>query len=191
MYFDINIGDKLSNHAAPLVVHPLSQQPGDTSLDFNCYKAVAMSASDFKFSPDKQAGLAVEFMLLPDTSVIPPRFLLFGNPTVGLVGASAAAPVAGGSNVGNGTITSVSVNNTNTKTETISVLVVGKGNPGANAIYVSGSVSGPLGEVSLGAASGSLVSFVANPITMQINQAGTQFAVGDVFTIATSGANYA
>jgi len=184
----MNIGDKLSTHAALLTLHPLSAAPGDMTTDLNFYKAVAMNASEVKYGPDKQTGLQVTMMVLPDTSVSPSRFMLYGDPAQGLINASAGSATPGMSNVGNGTITSIGVSNQYTKTETITVQCVGQ--TMGNNFYVSGSLSGAIGDFSVGAASGSLFHFVANQIQFTLTQGTVQFAYGDTFTIPTSGANY-
>lgn len=189
IYFDMQTGDKVSLHAAQLILHPLDKTDGDTTADFLFYKAVAMSASEVKYGPDKQTGLQVEMLCLPDTSVLPAKFMTYGNPNIGLVNASFAAAASGGGNVGNALISSISVSNQFTKTETITVSVVGQ--TSGNNIYVSGSQSGPLGEFHVAAANGSLFNFVSNPIDFTITQGTVQLQVGDVFTIATTGANYA
>jgi hypothetical protein len=189
--FNLQIGDKLSLHAQLLTLHPLSSVPGDYSQDLTFYKAVAMSASEIKYGPDKQTGLQVEMTILPDTSVIPFRFMTFGDPTIGTINASFGAVTAGGGNVGNGTLTQIGVSNQFTKTETITALCVGQ--TSGNDFAVSGSQSGPLGDLHILAASGSSAHFVAalNPVvTFTLTQLGTQFAYGDTFTFPTSGANY-
>lgn len=188
IYFDMQTGDKVSLHAALLNLHPLSASDGDTTTDFTFYKAVAMSASEVKYGPDKQTGLSVEMLCLPDTGTVPAKFLIYGNPNNGIVNAAASAAVAGGGNVGNAVISAISVASAFTKTETITVSVVGQ--TSGNNIYVSGSQSGPLGEFHLAAANGSLFSFVSNPIDFTITQGTIQLQVGDTYTIATAAANY-
>jgi hypothetical protein len=189
MYFDLQIGDKLSNHTQVVTLHPLAQVDGDLSQDITLYKAVAMSASEIKYGPDKQTGLSVELMILPDISVIPFKFLSYGDPTIGLVNAIAAAAVSGGGNVGNGVISAQAANNAYTKTETITVQCVGQTT--GNDFSVSGSLSGALGEFHVAAANGSLFHFVSNPISFTFTQGTVQSAFGDSYTIATTAANYA
>jgi hypothetical protein len=107
-----------------------------------------------------------------------------GDPAIGLIAASAAAAVAGGGNVGNGTVTGITAYNGFTKTETITLTAVGV--PAANQanFSVSGSLSGALGIATLG------VGFNSNPISLTINDGATDFVIGDSFTIATTAANY-
>lgn len=187
-YFDMQIGDKLSNHAHVLNLHPLSAVDGDLSQDLTFYLAVAKSASEVKYGPDKQVGLACEMQILPDTSIVPAKFCLYGDPNIGIINASAATAVPGGGNVGNATISNIGVANAYTKTETITIAVVGQ--TSGNNIYVSGSQSGALGEFHVGAANGQLFDFVSNPIAFRLTQGTVQLQVGDTFTIATTGANY-
>jgi hypothetical protein len=188
VYFDMQIGDKLSNHAFPLILHPLSNVDADLSGDLLCYKAVAMSATEIKFGHDKQIGLSVEMTILPDTSVVPARFVMLGNPANGIVSAIAAAAVAG-ANTGNGTITGQAPSNQFTKTEVITVLCVGAS--GGNDFAVSGSVSGALGTFHVGAVAGNTHAFISSPLSFTMTQGATEFAYGDSFTIATTAANYA
>ena len=122
-------------------------------------------------------------MVLPDDSVQPERFFTHGDPSIGLVAASAAAAVAG-ANTGNGTVSGISVNNAYTKTETITLTCI-HASTNAGIFQVSGSLSGPLGNATVG------VGFSSNPIALLINDGSTDFIVGDSFTIATSAANYA
>jgi hypothetical protein len=192
IYSNLQIGDSLLAKSAVLVLHPLEAAPGDFTNDYTFYKAAAMEVSDVKYGPDKQAGLSVEFAIFPDTATSPPRLMIYGDSTIGLISASAANPLAG-SNTGNGTISSVLVYNGVTKTETITIKCVGS--TSGNDFYVSGSTSGALGEIHVSAASGSQANFVAQTgspgvITFTINQAGTQFVTNDSFTIATVASNY-
>lgn len=187
MYADMQIGDHLLAKAKVLNLHPMERANTDLANDFTFYKAICIGASEVKYGPDKQTGLSVEFMVYPDISVSPPRFMVFGDPSNGLTPASVAAAVPG-TNTGNGTITNEAVFNGVTATETITVLCVGATT--GNDFYVSGSVSGPLGEIHLAAASASTVTFNAPEISFKINQGTTQFAYGDSFTIATTASNY-
>lgn len=190
VYFDMQVGDKVSTHAAPLLLHPLSNVDADLSGDLLFYKAVAMSASEVKFGPDKQIGLAVEMLILPDTSVVPARFVMHGDPANGIVNASAAAPVAG-ANTGNGTLTAQSTTNAGAKTETITVQVVGLGAGGDSVIEVSGSVSGLLGVFTLSHIAASTHNFSVPQVAFTATQGAVAFALGDSFTIAVTAANYA
>lgn len=187
MYFSMNIGDRMSSHQAKLVLHPLANSPSDLSGDYTFWTAVATSVADLKYGPDKQVGLACTFMVLPDSGVIPPRFMFFGDTSVALVAASASAVVVG-SNTGNGTITAIAVSNAYTKTETITITVLGQ--TGGNNIGVSGSVSGPLGTVHVGATSTNTANFTSNPINFTVTQGTVEFAVNDSWTISTTGSNY-
>lgn len=190
VYFDMQVGDKLSLHAAPLILHPLSNVDADLSGDFLFYKAVAMSASEIHFGPDKQIGLQVEMMILPDTTLVPARFVMFGDPSNGVVNAIAAAAVAG-SNTGNGTITAQAPTNAGTKTETITIQCIGIGAASAKVFEVSGSVSGVIGVFNLAAAGSSTFNFVSPQVSFTATEGSTAFIVGDSFTIATTAANYA
>jgi hypothetical protein len=181
------MGDSDISHAKTLVLHPLSQGPTDKTHDVNIYLATADASASQVFGPTEQQALKVVFNCYLDFTTSPPRLAFYGDPATGLVNASAGSP-APGSNTGNGTITSVSVFNGFTKTETITAKIVGQ--TGGNAVYVYGSVSGPLFEGTLGASPASTLNVVTNVISFTVTQGSVEFAAGDLFTIATTAANY-
>lgn len=186
-YFVSKVGEHDLSLAKQLILHPLSKQDADLSGDWLFYQAVADGKSVITFGPQEQIKLKLLWNVYIDTSVQPARFCFHGDPSIGLINATAAAAVAG-TNTGNGTVTSQVAYNGFTVTETITILCVGSTT--GNDFYVSGSLSGPLGEVHVGATNGNLVNFVSDQITFTITQGSTQFATGDSFTIATTGANY-
>lgn len=188
IYMDMQVGDHLLTHAGLLVLHPLEKVDADLSSDYNFFKAVSIGASEIKYGPDKQSGLSIEWIVFPDTSVVPAKYMIFGDPSNGLTAASAGSPVAGGGNVGNETITSVAVFNGVTKTEVITVQCVGASS--GNDWSVSGSISGPLGTFHIAAANGSTHNFVSPVISFTMNQNTVQAAYGDSFTISTTASNY-
>jgi hypothetical protein len=187
MYFDLQVGDRLSTHTTAIVFHPISKVPTDHSQDITFFQAACINASEVKYGPDKQTGLNVELHVLPDTTTTPMRFMLFGDPSVGLVAATAAAP--GFTGTGNGTVTGVSGVNSKTKTEVITIKCVGQ--TSGNDFAVSGSLSGALGDFHVDAANLSTVPVVTTPISFTITQGATQFVYGDTFTINTTASNYA
>lgn len=187
MYADMQIGDHLLAKAKTLILHPLERADADLAGDFTFTKAICINASEVKYGPDKQTGLSVEFMIYPDISVSPAKFMIFGDPSNGLTAATIAAAVAG-SNTGNGTIGTEAAYNGITKTETITLLCVGAST--GNDFYVSGSVSGALGEFHIAAGSGSTHTFVVPQLSFIMHQGSTQFVYGDSFTIATTASNY-
>lgn len=181
MYFEVKVGTHLLDLAQALVLHPQSKDDSDKAGDFLFYKAVAKSATELKFGPDKQVGLQVEFMIYPDTTTTPARYLVHGDPAIGAVNATAAAAVAGGTNVGNGTVGTISTG-TKTKTETLTVTCLGAT---GGKFSITGSVSGIIGIATAGTA------FSSAAINLTVTQGATPFAVGDNFSIATVSANYA
>lgn len=190
IYMDSQVGSHLLDSAAVLILHPISKADNDLSGDFKFFKAVAKSAVEIEYGHDKQAGMEVEFMIYPDSSVTPARFFVHGDPSNGLVAATAAAAVAGGSNVGNGTVSAITAG-AKAVTETITLICVGV--PGANKSNwdVSGSVSGALGPVQITSSSaGGSASFSSQKVNFTITDGTTDFAIGDTFTIAVTGANY-
>lgn len=191
VYFTMAVGDHLLSHASQLVLHPLEAAANDLTTDYTFYKAVATEVSQVKYGPDKQVGLSVTWVILPDTSVSPAQYMYFGDTSVGRTNASAGSPALTGT--GNGTIDTVAVVNGVTKTETITVKCVGSSS--GNDFYVSGSLSGALGECHVAAANASSVNFTVatgSPavISFTLHQGTVQFVTGDVFTIATTAANY-
>jgi hypothetical protein len=193
MYSDMQIGDHLYPKAQQLLLHPLENANSDLSQDFLFYKASTKNMSETKYGPDKQSGLTVEFIVYPDVTVSPARYMTHGDPSNGMTPASAASPVPG-SNTGNGTITNVSVFNGVTKTETITALVLDSSVSGNN-VLVTGSISGALGYCFVAAASASFVNFIPTTgspdvINFKVTQGSTQFAANDSFTIATTASNF-
>jgi hypothetical protein len=186
-YFDSAVGTSLADLAGALVLHPLSRPNSDTSGDVTVYLAAANGASEYEFGPDKQIVMKIHWDMYPDFTTQPPRFLLFGNPTAGAVGASAGAATGATGNIGTGTVTGISVYNPSTVTQNVTLKCVTAGTGGQ--FYVSGSQDGALGLATVG------VGFVGaanglDQIGFTINTGGTAFAVGDSFTIATTAANY-
>lgn len=183
MYFTTNIGDSDLANAGELLLHPLSLADADLSGDYKFYKGCADAKSEIKYSPTDQATLKITWNILPDDSVQPERFFIHGDPSIGIVNASAAAAVAGGGNTGNGTVGSISVVSGVTKTETITLLCI---HAAANSgiFQVSGNLSGPLGNATVA------VGFSSPVIAFTIADGATDFVVGDTFTIATTAANY-
>ena len=175
------IGDSDLSHAQQLVLHPLSKVNADTTEDYTFYKACSSAESEITYSPEGQAKLKIVWNILPDTSVQPATFFIYGDPTVGLVPASAGSPVFVGT--GNGTMTGVTVYSGVTKTENIvATLVTPVVNGGV--FNVNGSLSGPLGLATVG------TSFVSPEISFTINDGTSDFVLGDNFTVATVAANY-
>ena len=189
MYFDASIGDSDLAHAASLVLHPLSKANNDLSGDYKFFKACSSAESEINYGPEGQAKLKIVWTILPDDSVNAERFFIHGDPTIGIVHASAAAAVAGGGNVGNGIVGSIAVVDGVTKTETITLTCVGASS--GNNYDVVGSLSGPLGGFHVAAGSSSTASFNSPVISFVFTQGSTQSAYSDSYTIATTGANFA
>lgn len=182
MYFDAQVGDHLFDHAEALILHPLSKDDSDLAGDFKFFKAVAKSAVEVDYGSSKQTGLQVEFMVYPDSTSSPARFLVHGDPSIGLVAASIAAAVAG-VNTGNGTVSGVSAGS-KTVTETITLTCVGAAT-NAGAFKVVGSSTGIIGVATVG------VAFTSNYVNLTINDGAADFVLGDSFTLAATSANYA
>lgn len=186
LYATSQVGRSDLSDAGLLLVHPLSLPDSDLSGDVRFYKATPEGKSELVYGPDKQLTLKTVWNVYPDTSVVPAKFMFFGDPAVGLVNASAGSPSFVGT--GNGLMSAVAVDNLYTKTETITatlVTVVVNG----GVFEVAGSLSGPLGLATVG------LTFNApadeHVISFLISDGSTDFALGDQFTVVTTGANYA
>lgn len=179
-YFDATIGSSALSVAGALILHPLDKADNDLSGDVKIFLATAQGKAEYHFGPSEQASLKVTWDMYPDFTTTPARFMIYGDPSVGLVAASAGAAVAATGNTGNGTVGSISVFSGVTKTETITLTCV----TAPSKFFVSGSQSGALGLATVG------VGFVSPEIDFTITQGGTTFVVNDSFTIATTAANY-
>jgi hypothetical protein len=184
--FDSQIGFSQVSAAGLLNLHPLSLPNTDLSEDFNIYLAAAQGQADYEFSPTAQVKLKCTWDVYPDFSTPTPRFYYFGDPSTALVGASAAAAVAGTGNTGNGTVTNITAFSGYTKTEVVSMQCVTPGSAGS--FYVSGTLSGALGLATVGLLFNGPAT---NPeIAFKLNNGSTPFAANDNFTIATTSSNY-
>lgn len=187
--FRSKVGQKDQDLAKVLQLFPLSQNSGDTTFAYQFFRATSSAESQITMGPEEQESLKVVWTILPDLSQTPARFYVFGDPSIGLIDPVAAAPVAGGSNVGNGVITNANAT-IDAVTETVTVLCIGLNGPDSGNFYVSGDISGPLGLVELPGSPGASAHFNGSVLTFDIADGSTDFAVGDVFTIGVTGGNY-
>lgn len=182
-YFDSEVGTSMTDLAGPLILHPLSRSNSDLSGDFLVYLATANGASEYEFGPEKQVALKIHWDMYPDFTTTPPRFMLFGDPTIGSTPATAGAATAGTGNIGNGTVTGIAVFSGTTQTQLVTLQCVTAGTGGQ--FFISGSLSGSLGLAKIGS------NFTSSQIAFLISTGTTAFAVGDSFTISTTASNYA
>lgn len=180
-YFASKIGLADSASAGILILHPLALPDSDKSGDYKIYLAVSDEKSEVVYGPGEQVKLKMVWNVLPDFSVQPARFIFHGDPTIGLIAASAGSPSYSGT--GGGTLGSVSVFSGASVTETITATCV-TASAGAGVFNVNGSVSGPLGLATVG------VAFSSSKIAFTISDGTPDFIVGDQFTIAVTAANY-
>jgi hypothetical protein len=187
VYFASNVGYKLSQYAKPLVIHPLDKDDADLTKDIRLFSAISMSPGEIPYSPETITGFEIEWLALPDFSVgAQARYAYFGNPSVGITNASAAAAVAVGGNVGNGTVGSLVVSNAATRTETVTLrLVTAAVNGGV--FHVTGS--NPARSMGLATVGTPFVSD-DGAIGFTVADGATDFALNDQFNIATTAANY-
>jgi flagellar hook protein FlgE len=109
------------------------------------------------------------------TGVLATGTLTFnGNGTLIGTGGGAPAAVAGGTNVGNGTVTGEAVTAATTP-QTFTLTATS-----ATTFTVSGSVSGALGTATVG------TPFTSGQLDFTLNAGSTAFATGDTFTVAST-----
>lgn len=180
LLFDNNIGAKSSSAAGVLVLHPLSKDDNDKSADWTFFKAVGKPSTALAYGSDTMTGAEVEFFALPDFTTAPARFAVFGDPAIGLQGATAAPAVAGGSNAGNGTVDSI-LASSSSQSETVSLVALTP-----TKFSVAGGDGRALGVATVG------TPFTADDASAKftINAGSTPFVAGDAFTIAYTAANY-
>lgn len=188
IYVEGAIGDSDLANAGELILHPLSLADADLSGDHKFFKACGSAESEITYGPEEQARLKIVWNILPDDTTVPDRFYIHGDPSIGLVSASAGAPVYSGT--GNGALTAVAVFNGATKTETITVLCIAAAANGG-IFQVTGSVSGFLGNITLPGSPLGSANFISSVINFTLADGGTDFVVNDQFTIATVASNYA
>jgi hypothetical protein len=82
LVFDLNIGQSLLGLAEELVIHPLSKADADLDGDFTFPKAVVISPPEFKFAPDEQQVLEVEFIIYPTITAGVPVFGTYGDESI-------------------------------------------------------------------------------------------------------------
>lgn len=187
IYFVNQIGDSDLANSGQLKLHPLSLLDSDLSGDYLFYLACADAKSEVVYGPEEQTKLKVIWNILPDATTNPERFMIHGDATIGIVHALAGAPSFAGT--GNGTLTGVAVSDSATKTETITVTNV-SAHANGGIFSVVGSVSGELGVAVLPNTAGGSVIFSSREISFTLTDGGTDFALNDAFTIATTSANY-
>lgn len=174
------IGSSDLDNAAELILHPLSKDDSDKSGDFKFFLACASAESELTKGPTEQDKLKIVWNILPDDSVVPNRYMIHGDPSIGVVEASAAT--ASYTGTGNGVISGLAAGS-EAITETVTAECIAEASD-AGIFEVSGSVSGPLGNAVVG------VGFSSSRVGFTINDGSTDFDVGDTFTISVSGANY-
>ncbi len=180
MYFDSQIGDSALANAGILILHPLSKSNADLSGDYKFFKVTAMPETEITYSPTGQAKMKVTFHVYPDFTVSPVRFFVYGDPSIGLVAASASGATFSGT--GGGTIGSISAGSS-AASELITIKCVGAVAAAGN-FSVTGSVSGVFGVAVVG------VAFSSNKINFTLTDGSPDFAVNDQYTITTVAANY-
>lgn len=171
---------------------PTSDDTTYAGRQFFFWKGVFVGDASVDYGPDKKLVFKAKVKFYPDVTQPPGLWIgYFGDPAAGtLVPASAAPAVAGGGNVGNGTVSGLGVNDNFTQTESWTLTCI---HAAANSgiFSVTGSVSGALGNATVGSPYTSNSITPANSaLSFTINDGSTDFAIGDSFTIATTAANF-
>lgn len=190
--FGKQVGSDYYSLAKEFRIVPTSDDTTYLGRNFVFWKGVFVGEASAEYGPDKKLVFKSKMMFYPDVSQPSGLWLGYmGDPSAGsLVPAAAAAAVAGGGNVGDGTVSSIGVNDTFTKTETWTLTCIGTAVNGG-IFSVVGSVTGARGVATVGSAYTSNIITPANSeISFTINDGATDFSLGDVFTIATTAANY-
>lgn len=73
------IGDGDQVNAGKLLLHPLSKADADESTDYTIWKACSTAESEVTYGPEGQAKMKIVWQVLPDLSVIPARFMRYGD----------------------------------------------------------------------------------------------------------------
>lgn len=187
-----SIGEDFYSNAAILEIIPTSDDTAYSGRHFKFYKAAPIGDSQFAYGPDKKIEIKTVFHAYPDFTKPNGEFFgFFGDIAAGaLVPAAFSAAVAGGGNVGNGTVGSIFVTNSFTKTETWTLSCIAAAANGG-LFAVSGSVTGARGVATVGSSFTSNTIVPANSeIGFLISDGSTDFSVGDSFTIATTQSQY-
>ena len=180
MFFKNIIGDSDLVRSFPLILHPLSLPDIDLSGDYKFYLACADAKSEVVYGPKDQTRLKITWNILPDDSVLPERFMIHGDPTIGVTPAAFTGPTYVGT--GTGTMGSIAVFNGVTKNETIVATLID--DSPVKIFEVIGSVSGALGNARQG------VAFISPVAAFTIAAGGTAFVDGDAFTLTTTASNF-
>lgn len=186
------VGQDFFSLAKQLVIQPTADDTAYSGRRFTFYKAIPVGDSALEYGPDKKMQIKVTLTCYPDaTQPNGEWYGYFGDAAAGsIIHASAAAAVAGGGNVGNGTVGSIIVNDSFTKTETWTLTCIAAiANSGLFSVV--GSVTGARGVATVGSSYTSNVITPSNSeIGFLISDGATDFAVGDTFTIATTAKSY-
>jgi hypothetical protein len=190
--FGKQVGYDYLSLAKEFKIIPTSDDTTYAGRHFTFNKGVFMGEASVDYGPDKKLVFKAKMHFYPDTTEVAGQWIGYmGDPAAGtLVPASAGAAVAGGGNVGNGTVGSIGVNSSFTKTESWSLTCIHAVANGG-IFSVVGSVTGARGNATVGSSYVSNVIAPANSeIGFTISDGATDFAVGDTFTIATTASNY-
>lgn len=189
--FGKQIGDNYYSLAKKLEVFASNDDELYSGRRWTFHKAAPQGDAEMAYGPEKQIQIKAKYFMYPDFTETQGYYGYFGDLAAGsLVSAAAGAAVAGGSNVGNGTVSAIFVSDTWTKTETWTLTCIAAvANSGLFSVV--GSVTGARGVATVGSAYVSNTIVPANSeIGFLINDGAIDFSVGDVFTIATTAANY-
>lgn len=188
------IGDSYLAKAFPLEVIPTTDDTSYLGRYFKWWKAAPQGDSSVEYGPEKKMQIKTTFNIYPDVSQSSPLlwFGYMGYFNAGtLTGASVGPATAGMSNVGNGTVGSFIANDQFTHTETWTITCIKAGGTGVGLFSVAGTVTGQRGNATSNSAYLTNVIVPSNSEAgFTITAGGTNWSVGDTFTIPAVAANY-
>jgi hypothetical protein len=186
------IGDDYLSIAKSFQIIPMNDDLTNKQRNYYFWKGVFTGESTIEWKPDGKLMLKAKMKFYIDASQ-PSGVQLgyMGDPAGGsIVHASLAAAVAGGGNVGNGTVSGLAASDLFTKTETWTLSCIHTVTNGG-VFAVSGSVTGARGNATVGSAyTSNSITPGNSEISLTINDGAVDFALGDSFTIAATAANY-
>ena len=185
------IGSDYFSLAQSLLFIPTSDDVAYAGRHLLLNKVAFMGDASIDYGPEKKITIKAKFQCYPDLTKPSGEWIgYFGDPSAGsLVHAAVAAAVAG-VNTGNGTVSNEAANDNFTKTETWTLTCI-HASVGGGLFSVVGSVTGARGIATVGSSYASNSITPANSeILLKINAGGTDFVIGDSFTIAATQANF-
>lgn len=190
--FGKQIGYDYRSLAKQFQIVPTSDDTSYSGRHFTFNLGIFIGEAAIEYGPSKKLVFKTKMKFYADTTQAAGQWIGYmGDAAAGtFVPASAGSAVAGGGNVGNGTVGLITVTDQYTKTESWTLSCI-HASVNSGLFAVSGSLTGARGVATVGSSYHSNSLLPSNSeINFTINDGTTDFAVGDSFTIATVAANY-